>query len=114
MNGAGQQVERRKHCRYKIKDHLLVTNTSKNGPIDDVSLGGVAFYCIPKQERPGETIKFGTLVGSDFCLSRVPLEEVAASSRVEGNVVLNRYGLRFGDLSEEQQAELARIIQTLK
>ena len=89
---------------------MFISNTSKNGPVIDVSMGGLAFQYIERKETREETIKFGTLIGGDFCLRQAPVETVAETRYVEDDTVHCRCGLKFGALSRVEKKKLQQFI----
>ncbi len=110
MNNAKQLIKRRQHRRRKISGHIMVSNTAHNGPIIDISLGGASFQYVEDNECQDTGIKLGTIIGSDLCLSQIPIEAANVSKQKKGNIVLCRCGLKFGELLPESKKKLTQFL----
>ena len=112
-------AERRKHKRYQAQEGAFAVvrpEFTKLGQIIDISHGGLAFrYCVtgPKANEALELDIF--LTGDGFYLEKIPFETVTdrRMSKKFSHAYLptRRCGVRFGELTRIQIAQLEYFIQ---
>ena len=111
------ETERRKFTRFLAQDTafaVLRPHFTKLGKIKDISEGGLAFdyiaYAGQKEDSSGIDI---FLSGNGFYLGRIPCKtkyDIKISERYQAStdhMEMRRCGLQFGELTEEQAAQLA-------
>ena len=111
-------AEQRNSVRFTASGCTLVSLGSEHsrlGEVLDVSLGGLAFRCISGEEP---STRIGTL--DVYCedglrLAKIPFQTVWDSEVSDpppfSYITTRRYGVRFGDLSQDQQSSLRLLIQ---
>ncbi len=110
------ETERRKFTRFLAQDTafaVLRPHFTKLGKIKDISEGGLAFEYIAyegqKEDSSGIDI---FLSGNGFYLGRIPCKiryDIKISERYQtstDHMEMRRCGLQFGELTEEQAAQL--------
>ena len=120
--------ERRKHPRYLLdKGSFAIFRQNSNvlpGLIVDISESGLAFFYLEGEDWPAEMDEKYNLFGEDFHVNDVLVKvvddfEVAEeshplcamlASRKSSPVKVRRRGLKFRELSREQQKKLANFI----
>jgi c-di-GMP-binding flagellar brake protein YcgR len=91
---------------------MVIVDTDQCGPIIDLSLGGLAFrYASPQANKnDGKRMLSATLIGEDFCLTKVPLETVSVTATEKSGVLVNRCNVRFGELDAEQKKRIKNFV----
>jgi hypothetical protein len=119
MMNAKVTVERRKHERFEIWDEafvLLGPDSTKLGRIIDIGMGGLAFSHVGRARPPSALFELDLfLVDSDYYLEKMPYEIISdiktQNSRFD-SIAMRRCGVRFGDLTHSQIAQLEYFIHS--
>ena len=119
-------VERRKQKRFKVEEGTIAEfqkldflkagkpRIAKSAPIIDISLGGLSFYYIA---RDTWSVNFKTLTISksadEIRIENVPFKTVSdfLLSRLQNSKPKRRCGVKFDELTPDQQSELNTFIQ---
>ncbi|MCG8473567.1 MAG: PilZ domain-containing protein [Desulfobacterales bacterium] len=118
-SGAGQIVERRRHRRFKASEGAyaaLSPDSSKVGPIVDISVDGLCFRYIVHDSQPKEPVETHIYVGDNgFYLEKMPYEtvedvEVRNVSSLS-SLIMRQRRVKFVGLSPNQRAQLQYFIQ---
>jgi hypothetical protein len=118
-----KQKDKRKHSRFVISGNAYVAfkeGLTKIGKIKDISLGGLSFEYIDEgyvSHQPGRMDIFTS--GNAFYLPRIPGEIVYDISTLKdgdpqpyfSTIQMNRCGIQFGNLNDDQTADLKRFIK---
>ena len=102
--------ERRKHKRIKPQG-CTVKADSKFGEIIDISMGGVAFTYIDREERFKGTGGIGLSCGGDLSTDELPVRIISDCAIGNGISVVRRCNAEFGKLSAKQIDLLERLIR---
>ena len=104
-----QISERRQYTRFKVKDCSFALNT-KYGPIIDISPDGLGFLYI-HPETPRDTADTGMLFSETIqCCDPLPISKFWHRSTAGDSPILQRGGVQFGELTQEQYAQLESFI----
>ncbi len=114
MIDTNEYSEKRRDKRFQVMSGAFAVN-SKFGQIIDISMGGVSFRYVDRDEWENEREGLGILFGEDdLCLDKVPMQTV--SDQVINNgvsssaTVVRRRGVKFGTLTAEQKFQLEYFI----
>jgi hypothetical protein len=118
MTNTKIQVERRKHQRFQVQNGAFVVLTppgTKVGRIVDISIGGLAFHYVGKQESSRESTQLSIFSGDcSFYLYRVPCATVSDLRAYAGGVAplsIRRHSVQFGELTRDQVSRLEHFIR---
>jgi hypothetical protein len=110
MTDQKKMSERRKHKRVK-PEGCAVEADSRFGEIIDISMGGVAFTYIDREERFKGTGGLGLSCGGhELCMDELPVRIISDCAIGNGISVVRRCHAEFGKLSAKQIALLERLI----
>lgn len=102
--------ERRIHPRHQVKSGTITAN-NRTGEIIDISMGGLAFSYVEREEWDGVTFDFGMLMGErDLCIEDLPLKVISDCAINSGISIIRRCGVQFGKLTPKQVAQLEYFI----
>jgi hypothetical protein len=110
---------RRRSLRFEVKEGIfaqLVPDCGKLGQIKDISLLGLSFNYVKEDQCISEPSKLRIIVsGSGLFLGDISIETIT-DSEIEGGfslsaLKLHRTGLKFSNLSAEQEKQLRRFIR---
>lgn len=112
-------VERRKHQRFQLKPGayaVLSPNLIKLGQIIDISESGLSFRYIRYGEKEiGSYDSDVLLYGKNMYVDRIPFKVVSdvelANPGVFSSVLMNKFSIRFKDLSTEQHEKINLFIK---
>lgn len=120
----GEQVdtEKRKFRRFLAQDMAFAVfrpHFTKLGKIKDISRGGMAFEYVTFEGPKEDTAEMDIFIsGVRFHLPRMPVQTVYDSSVVNDHYTFSpfverrRCGVQFGELNEEQAAQLKYFLET--
>ena len=110
--------EHRKSVRFSIRGCTLVSlgsDYNRLGEVVDISLGGISFRCISGQEPSTNTGTLDIFCDDGLCLAEFPFQTVwdqeVADPAPFDYITTKRFGIRFGELENDQMIELRRLIQ---
>jgi hypothetical protein len=108
-------IERRRHKRFRVKEDGLVFIGKDTGTIMDISRGGLSVHCIPLDKEstlPNQLDIF--FAQSRFYLPNLPVFLVDDVQFLPNSIFssfqIKRLRIKFGSLSNEQQARLDEFI----
>lgn len=109
------QVERRQHKRFRVKEGAMAFLGTVPGTIVDISERGMAIHYVIFEREPERQFRLDIFFGDDdFYLSGIPSEIVSEKRTLSDSpfsaVRVQRLGIRFGELSEEQESKLKYFI----
>jgi hypothetical protein len=83
------------------------------GQVADISMGGLAFRHLKGEELPNESLELDLfLAGRSFYLYRVPSKMIwNAEAKSSHSQDLGQCGLRFGELTPSQTAQLEYFVR---
>lgn len=119
MIGISQEMaDRRAHRRYRASDGAyaaLSPDSSKVGPIVDISMHGLCFRYIVHDDQPKEPVETHIYVGDNgFYLEKMPYETVEDVEIVNpsslSSLIMRQRRVRFVDLTANQRAQLQYFI----
>ena len=114
-------IERRKDNRFKVARGAFAIpkiNDSKQGQIIDISRGGLAFFSHNGEDMTHELARLAISMSSElFYLDQIPCRIVSHRSADDlfprRQKKMNRVGLQFGELTQEQSDQLEHFLQNL-
>lgn len=110
MSTHNQFPERRKYTRFQVKDRSCALHT-QFGPIIDISMDGLAFLHAQKKGDLKKVVETGMLfAGKTPVCEQVSVKIISDQDAGGGSALLRRAGLQFGDLTQEQLAQLESFI----
>ena len=109
------EAERRFFKRYQVKDGALAFIDSIPGRIVDISEGGMSINYMVFEKEITNSLMLDIFFNDDkFFLQNIPARVVSDKVKEPltpfSTVVIRRYSIRFGDLSEEQKKRLHYFI----
>jgi hypothetical protein len=120
--GEQVQTEKRKFRRFLAQDMAFAVfrpHFTKLGKIKDISRGGMAFEYVTFEGPKEDAAEIDIFVsGVRFHLPKMPVQTIYDSSVVNDHYTFSpfverrRCGVRFGDLTEEQVAQLKYFLET--
>jgi hypothetical protein len=117
MNSTSEQVERRKHKRYKVDAGALVLlgwYYEKVGRMIDISEGGLAFRYTPQGKEQDESDLTIVLSETNFYLDEVPIKTISDFELAEGisatTITPRRRGVQFTNPTGSQRAQIEFFI----
>ncbi|OQX05273.1 MAG: hypothetical protein BWK76_27705 [Desulfobulbaceae bacterium A2] len=105
--------ERRQHPRVMIKNGALALIDNLPGTIIDISESGLAMHHMVFEQEPRKSFRLDLFIQPDeLFLLDLPVE---LASEIElpdeqDTIQLRRYGLRFGELNDDQRQQLKYFI----
>jgi hypothetical protein len=118
MTSRGKLVERRKHKRFQVSTGAFVglgPYNTKVGPLRDLSMGGLCFCYVGREEPKSESYLDLFCSDQNFYLGHVPFKTVLDCETVEkapsSSETMRRCAVRFGKLTPPQKAQLQYFIQ---
>ncbi|MBW1836873.1 MAG: PilZ domain-containing protein [Deltaproteobacteria bacterium] len=109
------EIDKRKHIRYWVKDHILVNlkseSKSNHGQLLDISKGGLAFYYFANAKKPKNYSELGIFPSNDdFAIARIPCKTVSDTKMINespfGTKILRRHSIRFENLTPAQKIKM--------
>jgi hypothetical protein len=116
MASQKETVERRKHKRFKVPIGSFVVlgpHSGMVGRIIDISMGGLAFRHVDKEEPPDGFDELDVFHENDFRVKHVPCESISHIETYEspfGSFTIRESALRFGDMTPYQMFQLEQFI----
>ena len=113
-----EMADRRAHIRYRASDGAyaaLSPDSSKVGPIVDISMNGLCFRYIVHDDQPKEPVETHVYVGDNgFYLEKMPYEtvedvEIDNPSSLS-TIIMRQRRVRFAGLNANQRAQLKYFI----
>jgi hypothetical protein len=102
--------DRRSHSRHPVKSVTIAT-PNRTGEIIDISMGGLAFSYIEREDWDGESFDHGVLLGErDLRIEDIPLKVISDCAINSGISVIRRCGVQFGKLTAKQMSQLEYFI----
>lgn len=102
--------ERRQHPRYPVKSATF-TVADKGGEIIDISMGGLAFSYVEREDWDGESFDRGVLMGEqDLYIEDISLKVISDCAINSGISLIRRCGVKFEQLTPKQMAQLEYFI----
>jgi len=102
--------EKRRHPRHPVKAGRITAN-QRTGEIIDISMGGLAFSYVQRDDWDGESFDRGMLLGErDLCIEDLPLKVISDCAINSGISIIRRCGAQFGELTAKQIAQLEYFI----
>ena len=102
--------DRRSHPRHPVKSGTI-TADQRSGEIIDISMGGLAFSYVEREDWDGESFDRGMLLGErDLRIEDLPLKVISDCAINSGISVIRRCGVQFGKLTPKQMAQLEYFI----
>jgi len=119
VNPQTESVERRENKRFYAPAGafaVLGPNATKVGRVMDISLSGLAFRHVDKEESMSELNEIDVfMIDDNFHVNKIPFEAVSDYEIMnEGPLALmttRQSGLRFGELTPSQRSLLEYFIQ---
>jgi len=108
--------ERRKHKRYRVKNGALALIDNVPGTIVDISKNGMTINYVVFEKEPAENLRLDIFLSSDdFYLHDIPARlvniiEKNSADTAYGSIHVKRYGLQFGELTEQQESNIKYFI----
>ncbi len=103
-------AERRLHPRHPAKAGTITAN-NRTGEIIDISMGGLAFSYLEREDWDGDSFDRGMLLGEDdLCIEDLPLKVISDCAINSGISIIRRCGVQFGRLTPKQMAQLEYFI----
>ena len=116
MGSIKEPVERRKHKRFEVPIGAFVVlgpHSTMVGRIIDISMGGLTFRHVDKEEPSGGLYELDVFHENDFCLKHVPCENVSDLETYEspfGSFIIRESAVQFRDLTPRQMSQLEYFI----
>jgi hypothetical protein len=118
MTNTKAQVERRKHKRSKVQDDafvLLKSDDTRLGSLMDITMNGLGFHYIGREDALSELAQLGILLPDDhFYLFKVPCKIISDLKLYKNHpspISMRRCGVQFGELTRSQISQLQYFIQ---
>lgn len=85
--------------------------SDKSGEIIDISMGGLAFSYVDRDDWSFESCDRGMLLGEkELCLDDIPLKVISDCAINSGLSIIRRCGVKFEKLTPKQLAQLEYFI----
>jgi len=112
--------ERRKHKRFEVRSGAFASlhpHLTVMGPITTVSRGGLSFRYVGSEKLTEESSSLNMLLtDGTFRLQRIPVNTIwdcpAPLDCFVGRACLRCCGVRFGDMTDQQQSALEHFLKT--
>ena len=119
MTGEAERDERRENKRFHASTGVFAVlgpNSTKVGRVIDISLSGLAFRHVDKEEPLSGLHELDVfMIDGDFHVNKIPFEAVSDYEIVDKGpsalMRLRQSGLRFGALTPSQRSQLEYFIQ---
>jgi hypothetical protein len=118
MTNSKRTVERRQLKRFQAPKGLFAAlrpGYTKMGSVVDMSMSGLAFRYVDREEPPKGTHMDIFMIGDVFHLGKVSVKTVSDIEVVHGrpycSFTIRRCGVMFGELTDVQKAQLEQFIQ---
>jgi len=118
MTNTKAQVERRKHKRSEVQDDtfvLLRSDDTKLGTLINITMNGLTFHYIGREEALSELAQLGILLPDNhFYLFKVPCKIISDLKLYKNHpspISMRRCGVQFGELTQSQASQLQYFIQ---
>ena len=110
MTYQNELPERRKFTRFQVKNRSFALD-KKFGPVVDISMDGLTFLHMPNDLDSKESNETGMLFAGEilFC-NDLPVRVITDQTVGDESARLRRGGLQFGDLTQDQLAQLESFI----
>ncbi|NTV13227.1 MAG: PilZ domain-containing protein [Desulfobulbaceae bacterium] len=109
-NIQAESEEKRRHQRFPIKSATISTG-NKSGEIIDISMGGLAFSYLEREDWTDDTFDRGMLLGEqDLRIEDIQLKVISDCAINSGFSVVRRCGVKFEQLTAKQLAQLEYFI----
>ena len=114
-NAAKEVSERRRHKRFCVRKGALAFLGSTPGTIVDISRGGMSIKYVVLEKRTDSHLKINIFSPEqDFFLADIPasvVSEIDCPANMPFSAVqTKRIGVKFGELSSEQEASLEQYL----
>ncbi len=114
-NALNARSERRSHTRFRVKEGAMAFLGTTPGTIVDISERGMAIHYVVFEREPERQFRLDIFFAADdFYLSDLPSEIVSDTLSLSDSpfsaVRVQRLGIRFGELDDEQQRRLKYFI----
>ena len=107
---AQEPDEQRRHQRYPVKAATISTG-EKSGEIIDISIGGLAFSYLEREDWTDGSFDHGMLLGEeDLRIDDIQLKVISDCAINSGFSVVRRCGVKFEQLTAKQLAQLEYFI----
>jgi c-di-GMP-binding flagellar brake protein YcgR len=103
-------TERRTNRRFYVEGFALNSDDSVCAHIVDISRGGMAFRYVEEAAWSSREEESATISGQSFHLENVPLITVSESELNNGLYAIKRCGIKFGNITPDQQYTIENII----
>ena len=108
-------ADRRRHKRYRVREGALAFLGPIPGTITDISRGGMSVKYVVFEKRPKQALKLDIFFPEeDFFLPDIPaflVSDVDCPPEPPFSAVqIKRLGIKFGELSCEQEASLKHFL----
>jgi len=108
-------LDRRNHRRYQVKNETFAFSGEYTGILVDISEGGLAVQCAIFENDPAFSKRIDIFdAQSRFYLSDIPFSVVGEMQPVPVSVfsrlMVKRFSMQFGPLTNEQREKLERFI----
>lgn len=118
MTERKEQVERRQHIRFRVREGafaVLTPNFTVVGEIIDISKEGLAFRYITSEDRSSQSSGLDILfAGGSYCLRDVPFKTISDCVMPKEfstpSATTRRRGVQFGKLTHDQIGDLKSFI----
>lgn len=105
-----ESEEKRHHQRYPVKSATISTG-NKSGEIIDISMGGLAFSYLAREDWTDESFDQGMLLGeADLRVDDIQMKVISDCAINSGFSVVRRCGVKFEQLTAKQLAQLEYFI----
>jgi len=102
--------DKRRHQRYPVKS-ATISAGEKSGEIIDISMGGLAFSYLEREDWTDDTFDRGMLLGEqDLHIEDIQLKVISDCAINSGFSVVRRCGVKFERLTPKQLAQLEYFI----
>lgn len=102
--------ERRAHRRFYVEGFALNSDASVCAHLVDIGLGGMAVRFVESTAWSSKEEEPGVISGQNFHLDNIPLITVSESELNNGLYAIKRCGIKFGNLTPDQQYTIENII----
>lgn len=102
--------DKRHHQRYPVKS-ATISAGEKSGEIIDISMGGLAFSYLAREDWTDDSFDQGMLLGEqDLHIDDIQLKVISDCAINNGFSVVRRCGVKFERLTPKQLAQLEYFI----
>ena len=114
-----KRIDRRKHVRYRAKEHVYVNIRSQSaeeiGQLVDISKGGLSLNYPLNDNKSASYNELGIFSSIDLATERISFKTVSDIEMLNqlkfGHLKLRRHSLQFENLTPEQEAKLDYFIK---